>query len=554
MRARRRGGALAVAVLMAMAAVQPAAAAGFSVSGKRGPFIKQVSSRGFGNSGAGGSAMGLASDALNQGQYQAARLRMPMTEAKIKTLLDSVEANWPYDKTQPLKVYILGVDHYNAYALPDGSIVVGFGLLERAGSDDEVAFVLGHELGHVRLGHFAQNVDQQRRKASSNGLGQMFLVGSAIQGGAAAMRSGGSVSSALDSGALAASRRAGATQDLLRFINDVMVAPSMSREQEDEADALGFDLSQMRPYAAESASARVFDTVQADEDNRKAMSAVLEGQVKAELGKAIGVNAVSTLMSGGPSRQGLTRGLLKGAGRVALGVAANSEGGPKHRTPEERKRGIAEYSAAAYPDGLPLRDEDKSWLASVRSSREYGDAKLTVEAVRAAMKARADGDYAQAETQLARVNVTPFRSAPMVINEGARLRDDMGDAAGADRLFMQAHQSPDQTVDGYIDHVRMLYRTRQTDRAYQVIDDGTRRFSNDDKPFLSLLVAISRQAGQDQQSEQYLQRCLSYGDEGLSKDCNLAAGRDAKPSSPSAPRLPAGLPRGMPFGVPRIGF
>ncbi len=546
------GGAvrLAAAAAMLLASVQPATAGGFSVSGKGGPFIKQVATRKLETSGAGAAALGLASDALNQGQNQAARLRMPQTEAKVKALLDSVEANWPYAKDQPVKVYIQGVDYYNAYALPDGSIVVGFGLLERAESDDEVAFILGHELGHLRLGHFAQNVSQQQRKASSKGLGQLFLVGSAIGGGAAALRGGGSLGGALDAGALAASRRAGATQDLLHFVNDVMVAPAMSRDQEDEADALGFDLSQMRPYSAEAASARVFDTIQADEDNRKALSEVLEGQVKAELGRAVGSAAVSTLVSGGVSREGLTRGLLKGAGRVALGVAANAEGGPKHRSPEDRKRGLADYSAAAYPDGLPLKDEDKTWLNSVRSSREYADAKITVEAVRAAMTARAAGDYAQAQAQLALVDATPFRSAPMVINEAARLLDDKGEAAEADRRFMQAHQSPDQTVDGYLDHVRMLYRTGQTDRAYQIIDDGTRRFSNDDKPFLSLLVAISRQAGQAEQSEQYLKRCLSYGDEGLAKDCNLAAGKDAKPQAPSAPRLP----RGVSFGVPRIGF
>ena len=52
-------------------------------------------------------------------------------------------------------MHILGVDYYNAYSLPDGSIVVAFGLLDQAQSDDEVAFVLAHELGHVRLGHFA---------------------------------------------------------------------------------------------------------------------------------------------------------------------------------------------------------------------------------------------------------------------------------------------------------------------------------------------------------------------------------------------------------------
>jgi len=542
--------ATVAAVLIAFAAVQPAAAiggGGFSVSGKAGPFVKQVAGRKIDQRGGAGAGMGLAADAMNQGQFQAARLAMPQTEAKVQAMLDAIEANWPYAKDLPTKVIIVGQDYYNAYSLPDGSVVVGFGLLDQAQSDDEVAFVLAHELGHIRLGHFAQQAGQQNRRKGVSRLGQAFAVGSAIYDGAR----GGSVSATLDAGGDSASRRAGAAGDLLHFVNNVMVAPSMSRAQEDEADALGFDLTQMRPYSAESASARVFDTVQKDEDNRRAMSEALEGQMKKELTRAVGSGAMQSVFGGGLSGDGMKMGLLKGAGRVALGVAGSSQGGPKHRTPEERKKGVADYSIAAYPAGLPLREEERRWLDDLRATKEYADAKITVQAVRAAMKHRADGQYGPADAELAKAAKTGFRSAAMVLNESARLRDDMGDAAEADRQFMMAHQSPDQSIDGYLDHVRMLFRTRQNDRAFTVIEDGTRRFNNDDKPFLSLLIAISRQNQQAQQADQYLKRCLSYGDEGLTKDCQLAAGDGAASKPKSSPGLPRGLPLG---GIGRFGF
>ena len=128
---------------------------GYSVSGKPGPFVKQVAGRpGLGGGGRGGGSMGLT-DSVSLGRYQTARIRMPQTEAKVAALLTRIDAHWPYTRGQPLQVHILGVDYYNAYSLPDGSIVVAFGLLDQAQSDDEVAFVLAHELGHVRLGHFA---------------------------------------------------------------------------------------------------------------------------------------------------------------------------------------------------------------------------------------------------------------------------------------------------------------------------------------------------------------------------------------------------------------
>ncbi|MFM5915706.1 MAG: M48 family metallopeptidase [Chakrabartia godavariana] len=53
-------------------------------------------------------------------------------------------------KGSPLRVRIVNVDMVNAAALPGGQIVVFRGLLQEARSPDELAGVLGHEIGHVR--------------------------------------------------------------------------------------------------------------------------------------------------------------------------------------------------------------------------------------------------------------------------------------------------------------------------------------------------------------------------------------------------------------------
>ena len=552
----RRALAFATAALLALTSVQPGLAASgdkFSVSGKKGPFIKAVAVRHLDQSGGGGPALGLASDALNQGDYQAARLRMPQTEAKIKALLDRIEANWPYDKSHPVQVHIVGIDYYSAYSLPDGSIMVGLGLLERAQSDDEIAFVLAHELGHIRLGHFAQNAGRaEETEKNASRLGQLFMIGAAVHGGITRGGGVGSVNSVLDQ----AGRQADATSDYLHFLAGAMVEPSHSRVQEDEADALGFDLSQLSGYSAESASARVFDTIQADQETRKANHDQLSGQLKSQLGKTVGDNAASALMSGGaPTSQGMTRGLLAGAGRLVLSAAASGQGdsGPRHRTPEARKKGIADYSSDAYPAGLPMRDEQSAWLTDVRSTKEYKDGEITVTAVRAAMTARASGDYAGAEAQIAKAMKTQFAAAPLVINEAARIRDDMHDIPRADALFTRADASPDQTVDGFLDHTRMFYRVSQSDHAMAVLQQGVTRFGGDQKPFISLEIAVSKQQGRPDQVMSFLNQCLAYSDPDLKKDCQDAAGdmaSNARGSQPAEqpkpkPRMPH-LP-GMPF-------
>ena len=257
-------------ICVALIALQPTVAlagSGYAVSGKRGPFIDQVAARKI-NVAGGQGARGLADDAINQGANQTARLRMPQAEAKITALLQRIEAGWPYPKGAPLQLLIQGVDYYSAYSLPDGSIVVGFGLLDRAQSDDEVAFVLAHELSHVRLGHFANDAAKKRRHDTAGRLGQLYVLAS-LAGGARNL-SGGRQGAAVFAGrATTAGRRAEATSDLLHFFNNAMIEPAWAQGEEDEADALGFDLSLKVPFAAESASARVFDTIQADEARRR---------------------------------------------------------------------------------------------------------------------------------------------------------------------------------------------------------------------------------------------------------------------------------------------
>lgn len=65
----------------------------------------------------------------------------------LTDLLLRVSANWedsPYD----FRVGILEEEGLNAFALPGGVILVTSGLLEKMESENELAFVLAHELGH----------------------------------------------------------------------------------------------------------------------------------------------------------------------------------------------------------------------------------------------------------------------------------------------------------------------------------------------------------------------------------------------------------------------
>lgn len=69
------------------------------------------------------------------------------TEKKLQTLLDEIQkrcAHLPYNLT----VNTADSSMINAMALPGGRIIVTSGLLDKIESENELAFILGHEMGH----------------------------------------------------------------------------------------------------------------------------------------------------------------------------------------------------------------------------------------------------------------------------------------------------------------------------------------------------------------------------------------------------------------------
>lgn len=64
-------------------------------------------------------------------------------------IVDQLALHWP-DSHYEFRVEIDTSDAANAMALPGGLIIVTEGLLDQVESENELAFVLGHELGHFK--------------------------------------------------------------------------------------------------------------------------------------------------------------------------------------------------------------------------------------------------------------------------------------------------------------------------------------------------------------------------------------------------------------------
>ena len=58
--------------------------------------------------------------------------------------------------------YLVNSNDFNAFALPGGFIYVNRGVVERSDKMDELASVLGHEIGHVVLRHSVKQMEQMQ--------------------------------------------------------------------------------------------------------------------------------------------------------------------------------------------------------------------------------------------------------------------------------------------------------------------------------------------------------------------------------------------------------
>jgi len=68
---------------------------------------------------------------------------------EVQMLVNRLSAHWA-DAPYTFRVEVDDSDLANAMALPGGLIIVTQGLLDEVESENELAFVLGHELGHFR--------------------------------------------------------------------------------------------------------------------------------------------------------------------------------------------------------------------------------------------------------------------------------------------------------------------------------------------------------------------------------------------------------------------
>ncbi|MCZ6727050.1 MAG: M48 family metalloprotease [Acidobacteria bacterium] len=151
----------------------------------------------------------------------------------------------------PFTFHLIDMPVPNAFALPGGQIFITRGMLNMGLTDDELAGLLGHEIGHVIENH---GIRTQKRARLLNILGQALVIGVLVnEVGRDRSDRNDPYYDPYGSSSDSASRVQGAAA--ASMVTTELLLRSYSREFEDEADATGQRLAALAGFSPQGTAA-----------------------------------------------------------------------------------------------------------------------------------------------------------------------------------------------------------------------------------------------------------------------------------------------------------
>ncbi len=143
------------------------------------------------------------------------RINDSIVISTLDTLLKKLEKKNIFDR-EDINLHIFNNSEINAYALPDGHIVINSGLIHETERPEELAGVMAHEIAHIQANHAMKKLVRE--------FGLNMLI-SMISGGAGS--------------------------DVLKQSGRLLSSRAFNREMEQEADRLGVQILNRSGISAE---------------------------------------------------------------------------------------------------------------------------------------------------------------------------------------------------------------------------------------------------------------------------------------------------------------
>jgi predicted Zn-dependent protease len=447
----------------------------------------------------------------------------PVLQAYAQSVLDRLLRGVAMPASFHPQVRILAAPEFAGECTPDGTLVITVGLIEQLENEDELAFVLGHEVSHAIYRHqIADWYKKSQYYAVVNGAAVDVVAQSA------ALTLGG------DAGANVM-RGLDVAQHLAKLSANVLM-PQMAKGQEDAADALGFDLMVKAGYDPD-ASLSVMDKLAEQEAEAKQAAAAAKAAAKSDSGSSggggllgglgQGLGVFGTIAAGGRP----TSDQIAGVAIFAFDTAVDNmaDDATTHHPAKEREDLLSAYEFREYRTILPVTPTPLPWSAASKSPLKPPLTQLLGHYTSAEDAAAYIADSSQGTAAGTRADVISSTAVPTSDHaytefvaseyyEGANQKP-LSEAA-----LMNATQSAEPSWEVYSRLIDIYMQQNAYPKADALMAQAVTRF--DDSPvLLPKRIELLRAEGRQGDAQALIPECKSVGIDALTDECKKAAGQ-----------------------------
>ena len=413
-------------------------------------------------------------------------------------------------------VRILAAPEFSALCTPDGTIVVTVGLLEQLENEDELAFVLAHEVSHAIYRHHASDWYKKAQYYS--------VVNSAAVDGVAR-------------GIIAGSSNLARGIDLFEHLEELsanLLGPQMERGQEDGADALGFDLMVKAGYDSEAAlsvmdklAEQEAEAARAAERAKASQAAIDKKPGSSSSGLLAGLGTLGSIVTQRRTSSDLIADLATFAFDTAVdNIAADAT---THHPAALREDLLSAYEFNEYRSIIPNAPTPLAWSGESKSPMQpqlntilahYGAA----EDAASFIADPAQGKAADAKAAVALAVEVPTADHAYTEFVASELYEKSGDNPLAEAALVRAANGPEPSWSIYSRLLDIYIARSEYGTAQILADQAATRFDNS-PILLPKRIELYRLEGRQADADKLLPQCDAFDIHELYDECKRAASK-----------------------------
>ena len=455
-----------------------------------------------------GPALGQVASLDGTGEdFYTVRLQMgvakhPDLDKYLNDLLGKVQATLPTSPA-PARIYITPEPTFTAFGQASGNIFIAHGMLSSLESEDEVVALIAHEYAHVLMEHYSADIISD-------------LSGGLYGGATLYMMARHNQKGRMDDTLV---RQALVNEAVLEFSSTGLI-PSLSREQESQADRLGMDLLLRAGYSPVGMTALLdrMHTWEGISNSRKVERAERLSAFQAAEGEEATKRPEGTAAS--PQIPSFSAAFAAMLDHASQGVQAlKAELSKKHDDAADRGREIAAYQDQFYADLDRPPLTVKPWLAlkEKRHVKAFFEGMQEINDV-AELLSGQSGKEALARAR--KVKAGAAGHLPSARNLLTRAEMQAGNRDTATALMRAAVQSEDSL---WQEHERyIMYQLGESATKGREAAEASYDRLGSPQSMLPLMIKLYMRDNRRIQADMFLLSCIKIGKPDLSAECHKA--------------------------------